>query len=161
MYFWRIHSLKADLRRGDLPEQRAFAYLLATMALFTFISNPELAENQSPAAWNWGTTLVYIAIVLAGTVAAYRANGGASGRQFLARYFALGWVLGIRLTAFLLIPLMLIYGVVALTSGEQSTAAALVLLGCTSLWSVVFYARLAVHMREVAAGGAPSPQAAV
>jgi hypothetical protein len=123
MYFWRIEALKADLRRADLNERGAFAYLLASMLAFTFFSNPEFAENSFDATWNWLTTLVSMAIVVGGTGLAFHANGGVQGRQFLQRYVALGWVLAIRLGVFLLVPLVLLYGV-ALRQGEEGSAAA-------------------------------------
>jgi hypothetical protein len=161
MYFWRIEALKADLRRADLNERGAFAYLLASMLAFTFFSNPEFAENSFDAPWNWLTTLGSMAIVVGGTCLAFRANRGVQGRQFLQRYFALGWVLAIRLGVFFFPPLVLLYGVVALSSGEEGSAAAGTLLVCVALWSGLFYWRLAAHLRDVAgavdgSGGAPS-----
>ena len=151
MYFWRIAALKAQLRRGELPERAAFEYTLATMLLCTFVTGPELAAVGAAPGWNWLATAVGLAIVGGGTAAAYRANGGAGGRAFLPRYVALGWVVGVRVFAFLLFPLAALY--VALAPDPAAGGGApLAELVCQVVAGLGFYWRLAVHMRSLAAG---------
>jgi hypothetical protein len=55
----------------------------------------------------WSITLAIIA-----TIYIYKKNGGASGEHFLQRYFALGWVAGIRCVLVVLLAGMAIHLVV-------------------------------------------------
>jgi hypothetical protein len=154
MYLWRVHALKEQLRRGKLSERDAFAYTLAVTLAYTFASSPVVAENDFPANWNWLTTLVVLGIAAAGTFAAYRANGGRAGRDFLVRYFALTWVVGIRVVTFLLIPVVLLYAALSPDEHGRGGSPMLADLLCVTAVSTAFYWRLAHHMRTI---GAPAP----
>lgn len=169
MYFWRIAALKTELRRGPLPQGQAFAYVLATMLLLTALTSvpalwnapPEGSATPSPAAATaveWVGYVVGLAIVALGTRAAYRANGGAAGADFVARYVALGWVLGLRLLLLAFLPgialiLAAAGGLVLTGEGRLATDVAIAALG--TLLSVgleaLYYWRLVHHFRGVAA----------
>lgn len=168
IFFWRIEALKAQLREGPLTQSSAFAYLFVCFFLTTAVMGiPGLwnAATSPTTPWAWGTYVVTLVFFAGGTYAAYRANGGAQGFDFVARYLALGWVLTIRLFVLVFVPLLLLalvaFVVFALTQADATGATAtsedlaadwfveLVIM----VFVAIFYWRFVHHFREVAARG--------
>ena len=160
MYFWRIGRLKEQLRVGPLDQRAALAYLLATLLVYTITTaTPGLwnAKSEPVLIVDWVSYAATIILVGAGTYAAYRANGGRGGSDFPSRYFALGWVLFIRLAALLLLPaLALLFAAAAALGAFQAEDPALdsalgwVGAGISILFEGVYYLRLVQHLRQVA-----------
>ena len=161
MYLWDIKALKKKLVAHSLTEAQVFAYFLVVLTLDTLLyqlsmvfSGPEPAE-----IWDYVEYVGTVIFTVGGTLVVYRANGGASGRQFLLRYFPLMWVLSIRflvfMVPFLIVAGFLMFGFFAETlfnteaEGAESTITR-ALLVASWVWFLVFYYRLAVHMRDVA-----------
>jgi len=164
MFFWDINALKTELRQGPLAQPHAFAYVFVGFFLMSATFGiPGLwnAEISPATPWAWVTYVVTLALFAGGTYAAYRANGGADGVDFVARYLALGWVLTIRLFVLVFIPLlvfaMVALAVVALTqAGTAATSARSEDLAADWLVEIVimgfvaiFYWRLVRHFRDV------------
>jgi hypothetical protein len=153
MFFWRIEALKTQLRRGSLPQPAAFGYLLAILLLYTAGTvAPITTLAWSPSALDRSVYVALILFVGGGTYAAYRANGGRQGSDFVARYVAISWVLGNRLAVMLLLPIMAVLFVLAMVfpDGEPSsqileTSGMAFALGFEAL----FYWRLVHHVRQV------------
>jgi len=160
MYFWRIGRLKEQLRAGPLDQRATLAYLLATLLLYTI-------TTAAPGWWNaksepvlivdWLTYGATIILVGTGTYAAYRANGGRGGSDFPSRYFALGWVLFIRLAAMLFLPAMALLFAAGATLGafhgeDQALDSAWGWAGAGVgiLFEAVYYLRLVRHLGQVA-----------
>jgi hypothetical protein len=160
MVFWRIGELKRQLRRGPLPQRWAFGYVAITWVLWEILAG-------APGAWNSNTDpattrdwLVYLAGVLTvaiGTYAAYQANGGSAGRDFAARFVALGFVVGLRVLVLLVIPAMVLFAALGSTAEtrwpriqENEAFAWFKSLLLLVLSYVIFAARLVSHFREVA-----------
>ena len=163
MFLWRIERLKDQLQAGPLGQGASFAYVMATVLLYT-------ASTAVPGLWNaepepatlvdWLTYGLTVFLVGGGTYMAYRANGGQAGSDFASRYFALGWVLLIRLMVLMLVPaFILVFGVGAglgfiFTESERSdtffswTGAAIGIA-----FEAVFYWRLVHHLEQVATVG--------
>lgn len=124
MYLWRIDLLKNQLREGPLSQRAAFAYVLATLLWYTITTTAPGAWNSSSGATttlDWLTYALMIVVVGGGTYAAYRANGGQRGFDFASRYFALGWVLFLRLGLLLFVPAMaLVLGIGAALGAFQA-----------------------------------------
>jgi hypothetical protein len=165
MFFWRIEALKAQLREGPLPQPSAFAYVFVGFFLMNaLVGMPGFwnAETSPTTPWSWATYVVTLVLFAGGTYAAYRANGGADGLDFVARYLALGWVLGIRLFVLVFLPLLLValvaFVVVALAQGDAASATAAsedlapdwVIEVVIMAWLAVFYWRLVRHFHDVA-----------
>ena len=161
MYLWDIKALKKKLVAHSLTEAQVFAYFLVVLTLDTLLyqlsmvfSGPEPAE-----IWDYVEYVGTVIFTVGGTLVVYRANGGASGRQFLLRYFPLMWVLTIRFLVFM-VPILIVAGLVmfgfseTLFDTEAEDAAFLpitrALLVVSWVWFLVFYYRLAVHMNDVA-----------
>jgi uncharacterized membrane-anchored protein YitT (DUF2179 family) len=164
MFFWSIEALKAQLREGPLAQSHAFAYVFVGFFLVNAVFGiPGLwnAEPTPVTLWAWVTYTVTLALFAGGTYAAYRVNGGAEGLDFVARYLALSWVLGIRLFVLVLVPLLVLvmvaFVVVALAQTDAATTTAasedlasdwvieVVIIGFVA----IFYWRLVSHFRDV------------
>ena len=145
IYFWNLQALKSQLRQGSLPPPQAFRYLLIPTVLGA------LAMGSTPEATGWLGKLMpaaNAAIVGFGTWYCYRANGGASGRDFLSRYISLGWVLAIRVVVACL-PIGLLVGILAgvlnVSRGAVDTikACGYLVIEAAILW------RMGVHMADI------------
>jgi hypothetical protein len=161
MVFWRIDELKRQLRRGPLPQRWAFGYVAITWVAWEILAGAPGAWSSSadPATIrDWVMYLTGVLIVAVGTYAAYRANGGSSGRDFAARFVALGFVVGLRILVLVITPVMVLFLVLTGAPGsrwsriQDSEAFAwiqsIVLL---ALSYVTFAVRLVSHFRDVAA----------
>lgn len=162
MYLWRIELLKNRLREGPLSQRAAFVYILATLLLYVITTAAPGLHPRSEAATtlDWLTYGLTIAIVGGGTYAAYRANGGQAGSDFASRYFALGWVLFLRLAVLFFAPATaLVFGAGAAFGAFESESErfdsafewAGAAVGLT--FEAVYYWRLVHHLRQLAGAG--------
>jgi hypothetical protein len=165
MFFWRIEALKAQLREGPLAQRSAFAYLFVAFFLTSAVMGlPGLwnAETSPTTPWAWATYVVTLALFAWGTHAAYRANGGAQGVDFVARYLALAWVLSIRLFVMVFLPLLVLslvaFVIIAVAQSDAASATA-ASEDLTANWLVelmimvfmgIFYWRFVRHFRDIA-----------
>jgi hypothetical protein len=149
MYFWRIGKLKQELKQGPLPPRRALPYVGTWLALLTFAGT--LPAIDADTAWEWTLVLaVYYGIATAaGVWWSYRANGGANGADFSARLLALWWVLGIRFLVISAVPVVLLYAVLAPQTSGAPGAPLLADTITALIWTVPYYWRAAVHMRDL------------
>ena len=159
MYVWRIDRLKSQLREGPLNQRAAFAYIFATLLLYVVTTALPLQWSTRPTTrLDWLAYAGLIAVAGGGIYAAYRANGGSAGADFAARYFALGWVLFLRLALLFFVPAIMLVVAGGAAFGDfdeakpESTDDA---LGWTAalVWLVfesVYYWRLAHHLKQVA-----------
>jgi hypothetical protein len=169
VYFWRIARLIEQLRRGPLEQRAALLYILAWLVLWTALTlSPVVAQLASSYPGDWASFLVILVSTVLGTLAAYSANGGAHGSDFAARYFAIGWVLAIRLIILLLLPLFVLFFIVAgvLVAGSEGqepseATSAWIGAGLTIVFEIVYYWRLMHHFRSVTAPSAESASSAV
>src|SRR5688572_19643712 len=159
MYFWRVDALKSQMRSGPVPQSDVLGYILISMFLFA-------AGSGVPGLWNartepahgaeWAGYAISLALVVIGTVGAYRANGGRDGADFAARYMAMTWVVGVRLFVLGLIPgivaVLALTVVAAAVNPEDSRIEAFSVIGFV-VFSValeaLFYWRVAHHLGSV------------
>lgn len=164
MYFWNIHALRRGLQKKRLPEPEVFSYFLAVLMLEAVIweLGTLLAEGAESDGWDYVGVFGNLALTLAGTVLAYRANGGAAGRQFIERYFPVFWVLTIRFLVWT-VPLFAVAGAAYFIlwpgdtdadtgGGAMQTFDRIVMFAGWGLL-VLFYYRLYVHLRFIARTG--------
>jgi hypothetical protein len=163
MYFWNMRALKRDLIATGLPESQLFRYFLAVLmfeaALWQLLALfPSEAE---PGPWDYLDVTASLALTLAGTIVAYRVNGAGDGRNFLGRYFPIMWVLTVRFLAGLVPLMVVLIGALLVASGwftepdagpEDAADVMWVVTVATWAVTVLFYYRLAVHVRDVARG---------
>lgn len=161
MYLWDIKALKKKLVTQSLTEAQVFTYFLAVLTLDTLMYQlSTLFPGTEPAdVWDYVEYVVTVIFTVGGTLVVYRANGGASGRQFLLRYFPLMWVLTIRFLVFM-VPFFIVAGLLMFGFAEtlfdteadeaESMSITRAILVASWVWFLVFYYRLAIHMRDVA-----------
>jgi RsiW-degrading membrane proteinase PrsW (M82 family) len=156
LYFWRIDRLKDELRLRDLPAREVLAYVTAHVVLWTsawFVPAEETVVTGPDVALDVALMVMSVIIPVVGLWAAYRANGGAEGRDFAGRLLAVGWVLGLRLLVLwaACFALVFILGVAAAAAKREIADPVITSLawGVTFAASVVFFWRLAYHLRSV------------
>ena len=153
MYFWKIDLLKQQLSSQGLTEKQLYYYILVNASL-SAISMEVVAyfSETSPNSWSYFQSVIDIAIVILGTIMAFRANGGESGVQFAARYFSIGLVATIRFMI-LLIPIMIAMMIYWRSSYdmENEIPTTGIEVAILSIWFALLYAYIAKQIRQVAA----------
>lgn len=91
-----------------------------------------------------------IAIPILGTICAYRANGGAAGAAFAAKYFSISFVVGIRLLVYLTPLMAVVWGAYYWSS---FVSGATIQTGwfdvvIYSAWLGAVYASIVKHIRD-------------
>lgn len=146
MYFWKVEKLKNDLRKKPLSESESFKYLYATLFLYSLGMIPFLENN----IWDVYSAIIIGVISAIGVYYVYKCNKGAKGNNFLQKYLAIGWVVGIRWMFLIMLPTSIIffiligiyYGVTEYTTAKEVTFFNLV--GATYFWL------LGKHIKELA-----------
>jgi hypothetical protein len=146
MYFWKVEELKKKLAAGPLTEREALPYLVLFMA--TAAATP-LTTVDPFNSWDYVETAASIALVIFGTIYAYRCNGGAAGSNFLQRFLAIGWVVVVRLIAMFVLPASFVLAVFVEESNTTWQAALMVIIG-----EAIYFERIGNHMRSVAGAAA-------
>ncbi|MBI3731668.1 MAG: hypothetical protein HY254_25490 [Burkholderiales bacterium] len=155
MYFWKLDLLKKQLIAQGLTEAQMFSYMLVYV-IFSAIAVELMAyfPHESVDGWTYLTTILNVLIPVVGTMMAFRANGGASGSQFLARYISISLISSIR------------YLVLVISMMVPLTIVAIVLQGAFDVFSgpvpdllfattyAFLYLYIVKHVREVAAAQA-------
>ena len=160
MRFFSLSKVKNDISSGALGEQETFKYMIAWFIVFCLASFPASPEGASAASYVFW--LVSSVVNIWGIKKSYAANGGARGSNFIGRFLALGWVLGIRglivfIPAFVLLCVLL--GVLiamagVLQNGVEQVVAEYALFGSLIVYMAWYYSRLCTNLRELRAGGA-------
>jgi hypothetical protein len=170
VYFWRIHALKRELATGPMPARRALPYLAATLGLLMLGTTAAPGDEATPSWWYGVLGLYYAVATIVGVWWSYRANGGVDGADVTARILAVWWVVGIRFLVILAVPLVFLHLVLAPDTGEGPGAPLLADAIGAFAFTVPFYWRATVHLRdlrratehaETVAGIGEPPQAAI
>lgn len=107
MYFWKIESLKEDIKANEFTEKDRFIYAFIYVALS---ANAMEAMThmpvENPNEWDSVNSIGNILVPIVGTLFAFKANGAGAGTDFLGRFFSISFVVGIRLLV-LLIPMLI------------------------------------------------------
>lgn len=146
MYFWRIERLKREMVVRPLSESETLPYLVVYVTcttIFSFVPAPFSNVWDTLSA----TFSAFLAVV--GTIYIYRQNGGANGQYFLQRYFAISWVVTLRLLLIGTITIIIFSILLALAnvSLEETTWYEFLFV---SVFEVIFYQRIGHHVRDVA-----------
>ncbi len=90
-------------------------------------------------------------LAVVGTVYIFRQNGGAGGKNFLQRYFAIGWVVGTRWLVTFAIVSVVFYGMLMAMNADidiESTSWHGFLF--VAVAETAFYWRVGSHVRDIA-----------
>jgi hypothetical protein len=137
MVLWRAKTLALDLRDGRVAERDKLGYLLVGLLIQAIIGRASLLSALRSLGAALGI-LVVLAISIAGTIAAFRANTQGDGRQFLERYLCLAVPVGIQMYvgyAALAVPLNLLTGWNTLVADNNTVAS-------WAAWSLLYYGAL-------------------
>lgn len=93
-----LKDLQIRLSENLVSEREAFQYLLANWLLFGMIAFGAVDKNHD----NPGVMLMLLLIPSFGLLIAYFANKTGDGQDFLKRFIAIHWILGLRFLAILI-----------------------------------------------------------
>jgi len=151
MYFWKIQNLKNDISNNNFNEHDRFIYATIYIVLCA-VGMEAMAwmPIDNPNIWDYIRPISNTTIVLVGTIMAYKSNGGRNGKDFLGRYFSIGFVIIIRFMA-ILIPLFIILMVYFFYTADEngevvSTAGDNIPF---LIWYAALYWRICNHIKDV------------
>lgn len=161
MYFWNIKQLKQELQAERISEHAAFSYFFAVLVLDTIMISSWglLPSGGETSQWEYLEAAASFFIVVIGALVLYHRNGAANGRSFFIRYFALLWVMGIRIAVFCIVPVFIVLTVVmfdviwsidALPGDAEADISFWPLSLAVLCIYLLYYWRLAVHFGDVA-----------
>src|SRR5688572_12862369 len=104
MYFWNITEFKEALAARPMTDREALPYLIIFVALFPALYSFGGSEQND---WDLLGSLLTFLFGVFGTILAYVQNGGTGGSDFIKRYLALSWVVGIRLFV-MMVPIVIV-----------------------------------------------------
>ena len=108
MIWFDIKALENKISNNELTEKEGFSYLLAYSILSLFAL--AFAANKSGGLMMLAEFAISVLITIWGLRTIYEVNYEIDGKDFLKRYFAITWVIGMRLFI-VLIPLSIILGI--------------------------------------------------
>jgi hypothetical protein len=154
MYYWKISSLKEEIRKGALQEKDKFLYALIYIILSAVgVEAVALLPAEKVNVWDVIDSILNVAVVTVGTIFAFKANGGSKGVDFLGRYFSISFVVAIRFLAVLIpafLALLVYYSFAVIEDPDlDSTAYDTIPF---IIWSAALYWRVCVHIADVNKG---------
>ena len=151
MYFWKIGSLKEEIKKRELKEKDRFLYTLIYIILSAIgMEAMGLMPIDDGNVWDAINSISNIAVVTLGTIFAFKANGGSKGIDFLGRYFSISFVVAIRFVV-ILIPMIIMlsaYYSFAVTKDQDLNSTAYDTIPFL-IWSAALYWRVCVHIADV------------
>jgi hypothetical protein len=162
MYFWNINKLKAHLIARPLTERETLPYIIATALMYLILieitiygySIDDGGVQAIPyGIWDYLSITISIAITIFGSIWLFNKNKVRSENYFLQRYTALGWVVIVRTTSFILFVFIILFGLTQMIESEfiyeifDSNLAALIF---SQFFYVFFYWYFGKHLTEVA-----------
>ncbi len=146
MYFWNIKNLKKDIRHARISSRDYFYYFLAYSTVYSILLI--MTVIQLYETLGIVIAIVQILLFIAGTYYAFYSNGAREGRDFIRRFFSIGWVFLLRATFFMSIGMLNLYvmtsifGLQNLFTIQNSAIIAL-------LFEVLFYWRIGRHIADL------------
>jgi hypothetical protein len=143
--FWRIKDLKQRLARSPLKEGESLPYLLANVGGTTLALFVPSTHNDS---WSLASAALTVFLSVGGVTWVFRANGGSAGCHFLQRYFAVGWVVFVRVIA-LVFPIAVVLFALSAQAADTQLSRGLE-VAVVAAAQLLFYGRVAKHIGDVA-----------
>lgn len=151
MYIWKIEKLKEDLINDAVTQRDHFFYYFISMVVFLIaIEMIVRFSTESPNIWDNIYSLSNMLIPLVGTILTFRANGGANGKDFLGRYFSVGFVVTVRFLVWLL-PIFIVLAIYysLFYSEEDVVASTPIDVIPFIIWTFLLYWRIVKHVKDV------------
>ena len=156
MIWFNIKKLEEDISNDNLSEKDGFNYVLAYV-LASFILSTILAVvrfNEMSGGLRLLGTALYGIITIWGLKAIYKINLEIDGKDIVKRFFAINWVIGMRVLVALLI-LALIGGIAMgilstnRSNLESNPMAGYILVIFTSLVTIILYLLIMKSFRKL------------
>jgi hypothetical protein len=146
MYFWRIEKLKTKMAARPLSDREVLPYLVVFVALFSAVAYSPLPPQN---VWDSLGAVWSVLLAAVGTIYIYRQNGGAGGQYFLQRYFAVGWVVSIRLFVVFILATLAFYGTLTAMGADTESTHWYDFLFFAFMEAVIYW-RIGHHVRDLA-----------
>lgn len=150
MYFWKIESLKQEIKSGSFTDKELIPYVALYAGLYAIgIEFAAYMPYEDVTVWTYVLSVLNVAIPVVGTIYAYTCNGGANGENFASKYFSIGFVIGIRFLAYLIPAMSVLFTYWVIVFGEQEQLpTTFVEVMLFSAWYGLLYVRMAKHIGD-------------
>ena len=152
MYLWKIESLKKDIVDGSFTDKQLIPYMVLYAGLYALgIEITGYLPYKDINNWTYALSALNVFIPIAGTIYAYKRNGGGDGENFASKYFSIGFVVGVRFIIYLipLMVLMIVYWVIVFGEQEKLTTT-FVEVFLFATWHALLYFQIAKHIGDTA-----------
>ncbi len=151
MCFWNIEKLKEDIRADRSPEKDRFIYALIYLGLgaigVEFLTHAPM-ELRGEGGWDIVVSASNALIIL-GTILAFKANGSNDGIDFLGRYLSIGFVVNVRLIVLALPIFAMCFLLLEYVFGNEATIRIYVGSALVFGWQVAIYSRIYVYIKQL------------
>ena len=151
MYSWNIEKLKEDIRADRSPEKDRFIYALIYLGLgaigVEFLTHAPM-ELRGEGGWDIVVSASNALIIL-GTILAFKANGSNDGIDFLGRYLSIGFVVNVRLIVLALPIFAMCFLLLEYVFGNEATIRIYVGSALVFGWQVAIYSRIYVYIKQL------------
>jgi len=151
MYFWNIDALLEDIKQGNFTDKEVIPYIILTLFLYNL--GFELVyrfpmEESNYNLWDTIDAILSVVIPIAGTLYAYKMNGGAAGKDFANKYFSIGFVLGVRFWVYFVIPIVVLGIYWSVTFEDEEVQTTFVEIAVFYLWYILYFYQLGKYISE-------------
>ena len=144
MIWFNIRKLEDKISKNELSDKDGFNYVLAYFIISVFTMS---LGSHNESAWIKLLHCVLLAtITIWGLTAAYKANAEIDGKDFFKRFFAINWVIGMRMLFALFIVAFIagiVMAIILLINGDhnmdKSPTKDWIILISVSLFEVIYY----------------------
>jgi len=108
-YIWDIETLKKWMVNGWLTQKNKYIFFLLLSCTTILFTSP--SESYMSLPFFWIFLRKYTPVILLGItiMAAYIINGREKGKDFIARFVIIDWIISMRICIFLTIPMLIVY----------------------------------------------------
>ena len=114
MIWFDLKELERKISSDELSDKEAFHYVLAQAIVLAL--SFESSSWVDPFWLKFVGRALLVLITIWGLHKAYKANDEVDGRDFLKRYFAIRWVIGVRIVLVVLLFSFIIGGIVGIVT---------------------------------------------
>ncbi len=150
MYFWKIKNLKNDILTNKLTEKDCAIYLALEVLLQNFFAAVSSYQEATEATTvNISFSIIYFFITFLFLVFAYQINGGKGGKDFLAKYLSINFVVGLRISATLVPLAIIIFTFIAIISNTNPYETNLPFHILSTAIIIIIYWRVCKHISDI------------
>lgn len=151
MYFFRYGELKRQLLNKGISDRTALLYLILTSVMTTLWWYPDVLFNKVESnVYDVASLIKDIVFVIVGTCYVYHKNGENDGFDLIQKFTILGWVLGCRIVAVVIIAYAVLFGLMFLGEWDWEIPERTTMLDVIINFAIlsVFFYRLGAHIKD-------------